>query len=146
MDIFSNIKSKFVWAKLILYCEFLFICWTFNFMHFLGKTIQRFKILTKCWFHLIVVCLIYKSTNSSVQMPPLYLRNPSPSSLRSSLYLSRMLYFVSLWSNMPSSAGGFRCISKPATMCVISNMGIFNNIFQQSNIFRTYVQTYIKCI
>ena len=44
-----------------------FIHWTFNFVYFYGKTIYKFKISTKCWFNLIVVCLIWKYTNSSVR-------------------------------------------------------------------------------
>ena len=48
------------------YCEIIFIRWTFNFMYFVSKTIHEFKIPMKCWLNLIVVCLIWKSTNSHV--------------------------------------------------------------------------------
>jgi len=46
-----------------IYCELIFIRWTFNFVYFMGRKVHKFKIPTNCWFNLIVVSLTWKSKN-----------------------------------------------------------------------------------
>ena len=65
-DFVAYCCSSLAWHKANHYCEIIFICWTFNFVPFMGRTIHEFNP-TKCWYNLIVVCIIWKSTNSSVQ-------------------------------------------------------------------------------
>jgi len=40
-----------------VYCDIIFIHWTFNFVYLMGWTIHGFKSPTKCWFNLILVSL-----------------------------------------------------------------------------------------
>jgi len=61
-----------VWFE---YCEIIFICWTFNFMYFVGGAIYEFKILLKYLFVLIILSMIWNSriqvsTNMSIVFKP----------------------------------------------------------------------------
>ena len=42
-------------AYFTLNCEIIFICWTYNFMYFMGMAIHTFKIPTKKLFTFIIL-------------------------------------------------------------------------------------------
>jgi len=52
------------------YWEIIFICWTVNFMFFMGCTIHIFKIPMKFLFTLVILCIIYNPWNQvSMNIP-----------------------------------------------------------------------------
>ena len=67
--IFGSTENQeiYIWkhGKPLLYFEIIFSCQTFNFMFFVGRAINKFKIPTKYIFTL-VIAYILKSTNSSI--------------------------------------------------------------------------------
>jgi len=59
----------------LTYSETIFICWTFNFIYFIGRTIHKFKIPTKYLFTEVVFKIIWNpqiqvSTSMSIVVKP----------------------------------------------------------------------------
>jgi len=46
--------------------SFLLVRHLIPFIHFMRRTIHRFKISTKYLFNLVILCVIWKSTNSNI--------------------------------------------------------------------------------
>ena len=79
------------------YCKIIFICWTFIFVHFVGKTIHEYKILIKCWFNLIVNC-VFNLKTQEFKRPQTC---PSLSNYKISCPWNKMnsQYWVLLWAD-----------------------------------------------
>jgi len=59
------------YRNMLYYCDIIFICWTFHFVYYVGRTTNKFKIPTHCWFNVIVVFNLKineGSTNMSIIM------------------------------------------------------------------------------
>jgi len=69
-----------LWFTLLLFCEIIYIGWTFNFASFVGWTINEFKIPPKYLFTLIILHIISNPqiqvfTNISISVKPTNLKD-----------------------------------------------------------------------
>jgi len=53
------LKVIHVYYTSFIFCEIIYIRWTFNFVYFVGRAIHEFKIRTKYLFIIIIIILLY---------------------------------------------------------------------------------------